>query len=630
MSRDDADTDQGYPMRKSGQILVALAVLGPGLCFSGDYPRNDSLYVTMRDGVRIAVDVWLPEDLAAGNRIPALMQATRYWRALQPVASGVDEDSRFEEAERINGEGYALILVDARGSGASFGTRPYEMSVTEAQDYGEIVDWIVDQAWSNGRVGAYGVSYAGNTAEMLLINRHPAVRAIAPLFNDFDNFGHLIFPGGLLTVGFLEQWGNRVHEMDRNDICAVRAVSGPACEELTGEWLGVKPVTGDADGNLLAAAVAEHTANVHPYRAALAYEFRDDPWGGEGGVRNVGYLRSPAGHLAEIEASRTPMLIRVGWQDAATVNGALGRFTTISNPQQVFIGPWDHGASNDADPFHPPDTPVTPDKDEQFAALIAFFDTYLKSEGDAKTESSITYYTLGADRWTTTTTWPPPGFATESWYFADAGGLAPDAPSAASGSDIYTVDFSASTGRHNRWYTNNGSGDVIYPDRAVEDRKLLTYTSAPVTEDTEITGHPIVTLYVRSTGQDGAFIAYLEDVAPDGRVTYVTEGQLRGIMRRVASAPPPYRKPGPHRSELRADAMPLVAGEVAELTFELWATSVLVREGHRIRIAVAGADADTFLRYPRDGSVPTITIERNAAHASRVALPIRRRSRDER
>ena len=83
--------------------------------------------------------------------------------------------------------------------------------------------------------------------------------------------------------------------------------------------------------------------------------------------------------------------------------------------------------------------------------------------------------------------------------------------------------------------------------------------------------------------------------------------------------PPPYRKMGPHRSELRADRMPLVPGEVSELRFELWATSVLIRTGHRLRIALAGADRDTFQRYPRSGEVPTLIVERNrVADAVRV------------
>ncbi|HJO04891.1 MAG TPA: CocE/NonD family hydrolase [Acidobacteriota bacterium] len=210
-------------------------------------PRNQALYVTMRDGVKIAIDIWLPADLDPDQEIPTVLRATRYWRATDTATGEPEDDRNFDEAELFNGNGYALVVVDARGSGASFGTRPYELSQEEVRDYGEVVDWIIEQPWSNGRVGAWGVSYSGNTAEMLAVSGHPAVKAIAPLFNDFDNFGHLVFPNSLLTVGFLQDWGEAVHDMDLNDICALRDVAGDACAELRQQTSGVKPVDSDQD-----------------------------------------------------------------------------------------------------------------------------------------------------------------------------------------------------------------------------------------------------------------------------------------------------------------------------------------------------------------------------------------------
>ncbi|HWO34771.1 MAG TPA: CocE/NonD family hydrolase C-terminal non-catalytic domain-containing protein, partial [Candidatus Acidoferrum sp.] len=73
----------------------------------------------------------------------------------------------------------------------------------------------------------------------------------------------------------------------------------------------------------------------------------------------------------------------------------------------------------------------------------------------------------------------------------------------------------------NRWATGFGGGDVVYPDRANEDRKLLAYTSVPLDSDLEITGSPVLTVQMSSTTSDGAIHAYLEDVAPEGRVTYL-------------------------------------------------------------------------------------------------------------
>jgi uncharacterized protein len=621
--------------RSASVFVLVLGALVACSRIHDSFPRNQALYVEMRDGVRIAIDVWLPESLSAGEKVPAVMRATRYWRAQDRTGAPPEGKSPIPEADNqyrqdlrevqfFTAAGYALVLVDARGSGASFGIRRFELAEDEWRDYGEIVEWIVDQPWSNARVGAHGVSYSGNTAEMLVVNRHAAVKAVAPLFNDFDNFGHLVFPGGLLNVGFLEDWSRAVQHLDRNDPCGLAGLEGEACKRLVTDLVsGVKRVDADSTGALRAAAVAEHASNALPFEAALGYEFRDDPFG-PFRETNVGYRRSPAGHLPQIDSSRVAMFVRVGWLDAATVDGALGRYNTISNPQRVFIGPWDHGADNDADPFHPPDTPVSPPKSEQQAELLAFFDAHLKDQRSGPAQTGLTYYTMGADAWTTTDVWPPKGFTKRSWFFGPGGTLTPEPPESIA-ADHYTVDFTATTGTRNRWYTNGGAGDVVYSDRAEADRKLLTYTSAPMPSDVEITGHPLVTLHVASTHPDGAFIVYLEDVAPDGDVTYVTEGQLRAVMRRVTDDRPPYWKPGPHRSELRADAAPLVPGEAAEITLGLWATSVLIRKGHRIRVAIAGADADTFLRYPRDGGVPMLSVQRSAAYPSRIELPMRPR-----
>ncbi|MBN1225274.1 MAG: CocE/NonD family hydrolase [Candidatus Aminicenantes bacterium] len=616
-----------YPDTKTTLIIFILFLFSCVSCGTkqsepSSLVRNQALYVTMRDGVKIAIDVWLPPDLEPGAKIPAIMRSTRYWRAVENVNATLESDQNYDEAQQFNEAGYALIVVDARGSGASFGTRPYELMPEEVKDYGEVAEWIISQAWSNGRVGAYGVSYAGNTAEMLAVSKHPAVKAVAPLFNDFDNFGHLVFPGGLLCLGFLKGWSDSVHNMDMNDICALRGVTGERCKELKSKVRGVKKVDADADGQILSEAIREHQKNTIPYGSALKYEYRDDPFGPYE-IRDVGNLRSPCNYLKEIEESGVAMYIRVGWTDAATVNGAIGRFTTIDNLQDVVIGPWDHGASHDSDPFSPEDKPVAPSKAESFSQMIAFFGKFLKEDGTGSIKKQIKFYTLGSGRWTVTEVWPPEGFSLKKWYFAAGGGLETQPPKNNDGMDRYTINFDATTGRRNRWFTNGGAGDVVYPDRAEEDKKLLTYTSAPMETDIEITGHPLVTLYVASTHEDGAFFVYLEDVSPEGRVTYITEGQLRAVMRKVTDEKPLYRKFGPLRSEKREDAMPLVKGEIAEITFDLWATSVLIKKGHRLRVAIAGADKDSFLRYPKDGGIPTISVSRDMNHPSHIVLPIK-------
>ena len=616
-----------FPVRLRITGIALLLVFSAALILGaagGDH-RLRSLYIPMRDGVRIAVDLWLPAGLSAQQKIPALMVSTRYWRAQDIVPRTVEGDTNYETARVFNEAGYALVFVDARGTGASFGSRTYEMTVDEVKDYGQVADWIAAQPWSNHKIGSFGVSYVGNTAEMLLVNRNPAVAAAAPLFNDFNSFDHLVYPGGLFLNFYLDQWGQMVEAMDRDDICALAQVTGEKCLELKKKVRGVKPVDNDLDGILLVQAVAQHKANVHVAEAAKNFQFRDDPFGLKENT-NIYSVANPSGHKREIGAAATPLFIRVGWLDAATVNGALARFRTFPNPQRVIIGPWSHGGRNDTDPFRPADFAVQPSLTDQRKEMIGFFDALLKDGAAPDRKSGITYYTLGAGTWTDTTVWPPAGFVSTDFYFAPGGALTPTRPAESGGGDSYTVDYTATTGTANRWHTNIGGGDVIYPDRADEDKKLLTYTSAPMETDVEITGHPLVTLLAGSDAEDGAFFAYLEDVSETGRVTYITEGELRGLCRPVSSRPAPYKMFGPYRTFERKDARPFVRGEIADLTFDLWATSALIKKGHRIRIAIAGADQDNFAAYPLERKkAPTVRIETNRLHPSKIVLPIRKR-----
>jgi putative CocE/NonD family hydrolase len=324
---------------------------------------------------------------------------------------------------------------------------------------------------------------------------------------------------------------------------------------------------------------------------------------------------------AQVEASKTPMLSWGGWMDAGTADGVLRRFMTLSNPQRVFVGPWNHGGGSHASPFLPPDAPTDPPERQQDLEDLCFLDGVLGRNGAAHPAGKfLVYYTMGEERWKTTREWPIAGTQPQRWYLAGGNTLSTTAPSGATGADSYRVDFEATTGKTNRWATQADGRDVVYADRAEQDQRLLTYTSAPLGADAEFTGHPSVTLYVSSTHTDGAVFVYVEDVAPDGTVRYLTEGMLRAIHRGRSTEPPPYRVLGPYHSFKRKDAMPLVPGETAELSFELMPTSVLVRRGHRVRIAIAGADRDTFRRIP-DAGDPVLTIARNRQHASFLELP---------
>lgn len=587
------------------------------------YTRNQSTYIDMPDGVQIAADIWYPADLAPHQQLPTILLSTRYWRVQQPafvsralIGLGLIEGINYSVRDAFNEAGYIYVLIDARGSGASSGTRTLEWSPDEIDDMTHIVDWIITQPWSNGAVGGYGISYDGNTAELLAAINHPAVKATAPLFNRFDPIYNLARPGGVFNERFISQWRDANAIRDQGQHCPADQQFTPNCLFLQLLVGPLKPVDSDVNGRQLQQILADRNNPFDVYEAVHTLTYRED----ELAPGLTAAAISPFGLQQEIERSAIPMFIQMSWHDAASVNGTLSRYMTFSNPQQVIIGPWSHGGSDHTDPFLEAETPPDPSEEKQLQAVIQFFDNHLKGEPTPPLESSITYYTLGAGTWSTTTTWPPSGVTHQDWYFTADNALTTQPPTNESGTDQYTVDFTASTGDATRWHTPLG-GDVVYPDRQEEDQKLLTYTSAPLPADLQITGHPIINLHIASTAAAGALFVYLEDVAPDGRVTYITEGILNLLHRHVSNNTPPFHQFGPYHSFSAADAQPLTPNTITEVSFSLIPTSVVIKAGHQIRIAIAGHDAASFEPVGQESN-PIITLHRNQIHPSSITLPI--------
>lgn len=609
-------------------VLVAARTKLPGEEMTpAGFRRSTSHYIKMRDGVEIAVTIDVPSDLKGGERLPVLMRTTRYWRSPQVgwtlrmlIAlhqANVPDEIEDKQAAYFNERRFVVLAVDARGSGASGGSRAMEWSPAEVADMGEVAAWAAKQSWSNGRVGTFGISYDGNTAELAAAAGQPALRAVMPLYDNFDVLW-AIQSGGVALERQIQGWSEAVGAMDHNDVCGAQADTGWDCWRDRLLAPGVRRVDDDPGGRQLAELVSQHH-NVNVAQAVTKVEFRDD----RAGAFTLSEI-SPSGLRANIEASKLPMMVWCGWLDGGGGEDALTRYKNFSNPQIVIIGPLSHGGGFNVDPFAASHTPPIPSTEEQLKMEADFFDRVLRNNTPKVIESSIQYYTMGEAQWHMTKTWPPEGVSTQRLYFAEHNTLSIAAPAVAVASDSYTVDFRASTGSQNRWATGFGGGDVVYPDRADEDKKLLVYTSPPLDSDLEIAGSPVLTLQMSSTTRDGAIHAYLEDVAPEGRVTYLDEGILRVLDRKeVDPRNLPYEPLGPAHSFLRTDAEPLTPGEPARIRFSLFATSVLLREGHQVRLALAGADASDFGRYPAK-ETPTWTLYRDARRASFVDLPLRR------
>lgn len=562
----------------------------------------------MRDGVKLAVDVHVPEGLAPGERTPTILHMTRYYRSISVRGvfklfggTGVVPITELDLREPMVKAGYSWVDVDVRGAGASYGYHDYPLSQVEVQDGGEVIDWIIRQPWASGSVGTTGASYNGSMAMMLLGNRHPALKAVVPRFSGWDMYEDIWVPGGVQSHPFLDAWSKLVESFDRNRFPDVFGWSVGMTVK------GVRPVV-EAE---LAPAMADHLRNVNAFKLLSHVVYKNDPLTPPLPVTIENFsphTTTPAG---------VPIYFYSGWFDGAIVRGQIRAYLELANKGgRLRLGPWFHGGEFNGSPFAKRfERPF-----DHAAEVIRFFDQHLRgSDSGIAREAPVQYYTMGREEWRGSSTWPPPGGTWQSWYLDANRALTATAPTAGEAEDTYRVDPARASPPGSRWGlvvgTNARRG---YSDRRRLEAGTLSYTTPVLPEALEVTGHPRVRLFMASDAPDGAVFAYLEDVAPNGRVTYVTEGQLRLIHRQGTLGPGDVF---PLRSFRKADARDMVPGQVAEVVFDLLPTSYQFSAGHKIRLSFAGHDAANFSQPYPPNQAPAYRFYRNDLHSSRLELP---------
>lgn len=572
--------------------------------------KRTSFYLPMRDGVDIAVDLWLPGPLEPGDRLPAVIFPTRYWRRWD--TRFIDWGERPWAMDRLLlSHGYAVVKVDARGSGASFGTRKYPWSPDEIVDYAQLVDWLVAQPWSNGRVGADGVSYSGTASEFLAALDHPAVRAAAVEFSLFDVYRDIAFPGGVFNEWFVSQWGRFNAALDSGTVPAVigaigkALVRGPAPADLRWTGAGFQPLPDDGR-EALQQAIEDHAANVDIEDAARRVAFRDQIAGPAGASTDD---FSPSVFHRRAGESRTAILSVGGWYDGAYARSALQRFMTVPSAHTCIVGAWNHGGRRNVDPFEPRDADASPSRTVQRLAVLRFFDYYLRDEGPEPPDG-LSYQVMGSGAWQHADTWPPQGSTMHPYYLWAGQGLAPTPDESLDGFDAFTPDLTHGSGQNNRWRTQLGQSDVYYSG-LTNGPGLLSYTSRPLDMPIRIAGDPALRLFVSADRADFAVFAYLEAVDQDGQRYYITEGRLRPDCRGDSVTP-----------RFTSDAAePVRPGRTIEMTVPLLPVAMQIPAGYRLRVTIAGADADEFARHPSHGPV-TMAIHRSAVEQSALLLPV--------
>ena len=584
-------------------LAGSVAAAGPGALAAGRPPgwSDQSYYLPMPDGTRIALSWYFPEGRPPAQAVPVLLVQTRYGRA-----------TNASYAARWQKSGYAVAVVDTRGSTASFGPRDVDIGPDEVRDMDAIIAHVASRPWSNGQVIASGVSYMADTADMATSRPAPALVAAIPRETDFDAYLDLFNPGGVANDFMMQSWGGYSLEIDlgrdgrgQGLDCRDRVVD---CPKL---FPTLQPVDEDEDYSELRQALGGRRHWAPDTYAGTVY--RDDK-----ALNGLAlFASSPAAHLDGIRRERKPVQYWGSWVDGGTAEAALARFrSTPDIASDIWITANNHGHNVGADPLLPDRKVPVPSVDEQFRANLEFADRARRGAAGGRT---IHYYVMGAGAMREAGTWPPQETSVRRFAFSSNHRLV--GGRAATGVDRYSVDFTATTGKATRWSTQFGTPPA-YPDRRDEDRRLAVYDTAPMDRDTLIAGYPVITLRVATATADPAFFVYLEDVAPDGRVTYLTEGTLRAIHRKPADPESlPYDQgPAPH-SFLRADSLPVTPRQVMTVRFALFPTAALVRAGHELRVAIAGADTDTFRRYS-EGKPETFRIHRGGPDGSALEVAL--------
>lgn len=537
-----------------------------------DGVESKSFYVTMRDGVKLAVRVDRP--MKGGkvetDKLPVIWHHTL--SVSQQLADGVGEGvSATREFPKLVRYGYVIVQVARRGNGQSFGAMRGYHDRNEAQDAFDMIDWLSKQDWSNGKVGQYGCSNTGDATMHALTMRPPALRAaFAGCFswNKYDAFRR----GGIFA-----QWG-----------------TGPT--RSIEQDMKVTPVDGDPDKRLLRQAAEQHQQATPLFQMWKELPYRDSfsPIVGS----RFWSEGSASEYAGQIRLSGVPLYIMGGWNDELRDQAFI---TQMNIPgSRVVIGPWKHC------------------QNPGFAMLQEmhrFFDRYLKDiDTGIERDPAIHYYTVNAapgTEWRTTPSWPVAGTTPVTWFLSDGGALGEKRIGAGKGVS-FTVKYDLSC-------PEAGSGSTVQPCHV--DGAGPSFASAPLKAATEVTGNPVADLWIATRAPDANIFLYLEDVAPDGKVTVVTEGRLKASLRKLGQAP--WALPGqyPWHRAYAEDAQPVEPGVPTRLQFDVMPTSWIFQPGHRIQFTVTGADHRERARQEIKPA-PEIRILTDRQHASQVALPV--------
>jgi uncharacterized protein len=594
---------------------------------------RESIYVPVSDGMRLALDIVRPavNGAAVAGKRAVILEITPYGRAWRTSKTGELRDCLACQ-HHFWRYGYITAALDSRGTGASFGTTvdgPYTRQ--GGRDAREIIEWLAQQSWSNGRVGMVGSSFAGRIQFHAASEAPKALKALMPAMAGFDNFdGHAV-RGGMVSQAALA-WAPATATAEAAD------PQSPAADRVA-----VAAVDADTTGKLRdearalnAAAEAKEQRFYNDLGAAFPGGMGRDElkWGMQ--LQENGFVNH-ADLVPLLNQAQIPLYVWQGWIDAFIVDG-IRWFDNFTGSRKITIGNWPHGIfTRDGAKRDPRDA----EQQRLYEAeSLRWFDYWLLDKDTGIMNDPVVNYTVEDSRqtwvWRSAPTLDFVKVSNSKQMLLSGGesaakGALVEANTAGAESTRWKFDPSATTGRGRSWETvatvavhKDFGLPEFYPDLAANDRKGAAFSSAALSADVELFGATVLEFYLSADAADSPLAATLSEVLPDGRSRYLSEASMRGSFRTLSK--PPYKNfDWPWLSGLAKDAAqtsPLNRGPVkVVMTFEPIARRVL--SGNQLRVTLHAADADNFSEFTLPEKMPTqLTVYHSQQYPSKLLLPI--------
>jgi hypothetical protein len=555
----------------------------------------------MRDGVKLSTDIYLPRDQR--GPFPVILRRTPY----DNTGMGAAEDAAY-----FVQRGYAYVAQDGRGRYDSEGL--YQPWAEDFPDGHDTIEWIGRQPWCNGNVGTQGASYMGFVQWAAAAGGSRFLKCIAPRIVGTSVYHDWLFRGGAFHLSFFLHWNLRM--------------TGRSAQNLGlynfRELENVLPLR---DIPKRAGQLGTHLDTV------LQHPTYDAFW----------KALSVNERFADI---KVPVFALNGWFDyflGGTLKGYVGMREHGGSElarlnQKLVLGPWFHGGNLRTNAGQ---------VDFGFASMqeprvteLRWFDRWLKGAANGvDTEAPIRLFTMGANQWREEREWPIARTQFTRFFLHSRGSA-----NSARGDGVLSTQTPTDEPSDRYAYDpmdpvptmgGNGYGPQVslagaqgaaglalgpqyagsHDQRLVEARHdVLVYTTEPLAQDVEVTGPVSVVLHASSDCTDTDFTAKLVDVHPSGYAVNVCDGILRARYRESLETP-----------------RLLTPGKVEQLTIDLWATSNLFKQGHRIRLEVSSSNFPHYDRNLNTGhdwgvdaamQVAHQEVHHTQAHPSHVLLPV--------